>query len=102
MTSSVQVLLVLVLALGIPVLFALCEWGGRPYGGFRGRGRKGRNGDPPEMPRPPVPGSDDGSSKRPLPLCLIQVTALGVPLRQPPLPQPVLEPAAQQREPEPV
>ncbi len=98
MTSSVQVLLVLVLALGVPALFALCGWGGRSYGGFRGRGRKGRSGDPPEPPVSPVLGGDDGSAKRPLPLCLIQVTALGVPMRRPPLPQPVLEPAAQQRE----
>ncbi len=100
MTSSVQVLLILLLALGVPALFALHEWGGRRQGGFKGKGRRGRNGDPPEPPRPPVLGDDDGSSKRPLPLCLVQVTARGVPMREPARPQAVLEPAARQREPE--
>jgi hypothetical protein len=74
MASGVQVVLILALAFGVPLLFVLRDFrvSKRGLGGWHGPDK------PPEPPLPPCPTGQE-SNRRPLPACLVPVVARGVP-----------------------
>jgi hypothetical protein len=87
MASGVQVVLILALAFGVPLLFVLRELKvtKRDPGDWQGRN------SPPDPP-PPPPSSPTGqeTSRPPLPACLVSAVR-GVPMGERATPQRVLE-----------
>ncbi len=89
MAPGIQVALSLVMAFGVPLIFAIGERGTtkRDKGDWNGRN------DPPE-PRPSPRPSSDETMSRPLPACLIPVVVQKAPaMSEPASSQRVLEPA---------